>query len=274
MTTTHPHEGQPGLPFLLRTARRTYARGVVEALAEAGFDDVPRNGAFVLSGIGNGAAAVQLLPGLGVSKQAASKLVDTLVLRGYLARGEDLEDRRRLTLTLTDRGEAAAAAVRAGADAVDRRLADRLGAADRRTLRRALYVLGSLDDEGAADAGPARMNAFCPVFPVRDLEAALAHYAALGFTTRPYTDGGYGFADRDEVSLHLALLPDHRPDANVCAAYLHVDDADALAARWSAPGIGGRTVAPADTGYGLREGAHTDPDGNLIRFGSPIPDGD
>ena len=47
-----------------------------------------------------------------------------------------------------------------------------------------------------------------------------------------------------------------------------VPDADALAARWAGTG---RTTAPVNTGYGLREGAHVDPDGNLLRFGSPLP---
>ena len=51
------------------------------------------------------------------------------------------------------------------------------------------------------------------------------------------------------------------------AAYLHVPDADALAARWSSVE---RTGTPVDTDYGLREGWHIDPDGNLLRFGSPI----
>ena len=49
-------------------------------------------------------------------------------------------------------------------------------------------------------------------------------------------------------------------------------DADALYAEWSRPGIGGQTLAVCLTPYQLREGAHIDPDGNLIRFGSPIPD--
>jgi hypothetical protein len=29
-------------------------------------------------------------------------------------------------------------------------------------------------------------------------------------------------------------------------------------------------MPPTDTDYGLREGAHIDPDNNLIRFGSPL----
>jgi hypothetical protein len=35
-------------------------------------------------------------------------------------------------------------------------------------------------------------------------------------------------------------------------------------------GVAGELVAPFDTDYGLREGSHVDPDGNVIRFGSPI----
>ena len=46
-------------------------------------------------------------------------------------------------------------------------------------------------------------------------------------------------------------------------------DADALFEEWSRPGIGGRTTPVGPTPYGMREGSHTDPDGNLIRFGSP-----
>jgi hypothetical protein len=32
-------------------------------------------------------------------------------------------------------------------------------------------------------------------------------------------------------------------------------------------------AAPVDTDHGIREGAHVDPDGNLLRFGSPLPSG-
>jgi hypothetical protein len=46
---------------------------------------------------------------------------------------------------------------------------------------------------------------------------------------------------------------------------------DALYDEWVRPGIGGRTRRVKDTPYKLREGSHVDPDGNLIRFGSPMP---
>ena len=120
-----------------------------------------------------------------------------------------------------------------------------------------------------------RLRSFSPVFPVRDLRRALAHYASLGFEVRPYADGdGYGFADRDGVSLHLSLEFGHEEadHEHVGAAYLYVADADALYDEWARSGVGGMTERVGDTPYKLREGSHVDPDGNLIRFGSPMPD--
>jgi hypothetical protein len=106
-----------------------------------------------------------------------------------------------------------------------------------------------------------------PIFPVTDLHRALEHYAALGCTVSRHDDT-YGFAALAGVELHLTVVPDHDPLRTAAAAYLHVPDADAVAAMWAdVP----RTGAPVDTGYGLREGWHIDPDGNLLRFGSPIP---
>jgi hypothetical protein len=49
---------------------------------------------------------------------------------------------------------------------------------------------------------------------------------------------------------------------------MHVDDADALAEEWAGSGVD--FVQPEDFAYGKREGSHQDPDGNLIRFGSPL----
>jgi DNA-binding MarR family transcriptional regulator len=62
-----------------------------------------------------------------VSKQAAGQLVDTLVLRGYLDRSIDVEDRRRLTVSLTERGRGAAEAIRAAVEGVDAELLSRVG---------------------------------------------------------------------------------------------------------------------------------------------------
>jgi catechol 2,3-dioxygenase-like lactoylglutathione lyase family enzyme len=105
-----------------------------------------------------------------------------------------------------------------------------------------------------------------PIFAVRDLAVALEHYRRLGFSVREYAGRGYGFATRDNVEIHLGVTPDDRRAPG--AAYLFVDDADELAARWRAAGVEVHT--PEDTEWGQHEGAVVDPDGNVIRFGSPM----
>src|SRR5579863_10135672 len=100
-------------PALLRVARRTYGFAVTQALAEEGCGDMPRNGSFVIGAIARtGAPLSEIIVALGVSKQAAGQLVDTLVARGYLDRAADPDDRRRLTISLTGRGHAAAEVIR------------------------------------------------------------------------------------------------------------------------------------------------------------------
>ncbi|MDH4144908.1 MAG: VOC family protein [Acidimicrobiia bacterium] len=114
-------------------------------------------------------------------------------------------------------------------------------------------------------------TAFAAILPVRDLVAAAAHYRALGFAVEAFQgDAPYAFASWGPVDLHLAGSAGLDPATNSSMAYLYVDDADALYARWRAAGVAGRLVVPLDTDYGLREGAHVDPDGNLLRFGSPL----
>ena len=108
------------------------------------------------------------------------------------------------------------------------------------------------------------------MFVTTDLGRALRHYAHLGFTVEAY-DGGdhYGYACRDGIEIHLAKVDHVDRRTTTSCAYLWVDDAHALYAEWSATGVDGRLHGPERTDYGLDEGAHVDPDGNVIRFGSP-----
>jgi DNA-binding MarR family transcriptional regulator len=130
------------IPALLRAARGAYGGEIRERLAIAGFDDLPRNGPFVLGGIANqGVAAGDLIRQLGVSKQATAQLVDTLVLRGYLERTTNPDDRRRLDLALTDRGRAAAAEIREAVVAVDEQLERKLAPDGVAALRSGLVAL-------------------------------------------------------------------------------------------------------------------------------------
>ena len=254
------------MPALLRAARGPYRDAVVASLAAAGYDDLPRNGAYVIGGIANnGSALGDLVRQLGVSKQAAGQLIDTLVMRGYLDRRPDADDRRKLTIELTERGRAAAAAVALGVRSVDRDLAARLSPAHQSAMRAGLAALADLSEAPAE--GP-RFLDIAPIFTVADLGAGLEHYRTLGFSVRSYDDGYGCFASRNGVNLHLTIN-DGQPHAGG-ALYLEVDDADTVYANWSQPEVKGVTVVPADTEWGMHEGSHTDPDGNVIRFGSPM----
>ena len=89
---------------------------------------MPRNGIYVVGAVARtGAPLGHIIDGLGVSKQSAGQLVDTLVTRGYLDRSVDPEDRRRLTIQLTERGQAAAEVIRSAVDAVEADLVGRVG---------------------------------------------------------------------------------------------------------------------------------------------------
>ena len=112
-----------------------------------------------------------------------------------------------------------------------------------------------------------------PVFVTTDLARALAHYERLGFAVEAYDNADYyGYASRDGIEIHLAKVGQLDLRTTTSCAYLWVDDAAALHEEWAAAGVEGKMDAPTSTTYGIDEGAHIDPDGNLIRFGSrPLP---
>jgi len=114
----------------------------------------------------------------------------------------------------------------------------------------------------------ATFTSIAPIFPTADMDAMRAHYEALGFAVQVH-GGGYSTAARDGVRLHFRHDPDLAPEGERGAAYIAVDDADALHAEWTAAGVG-ETSDLFDPGFGVWEAAHTDGDGNLLRFGSPV----
>jgi len=132
------------LPFLLRHARGTYGSAMSAALAAAGFGDLPKSGFHVLGGLARRKGArplSEVIEELRLSKQAAGQLVDRLVTHGYLERDVDAEDRRRLTVALTQRGRAAATVLGAARARVDAELLSRTGPKDLERARRVLAVL-------------------------------------------------------------------------------------------------------------------------------------
>jgi DNA-binding MarR family transcriptional regulator len=92
-------------------------------------------------------SAGDMISGLDVSKQAASQLIDTLVLRGYLTREVNSEDRRRMVIDLTERGRAAATAVRSGIEEIDLELAKMISPSQMEGLRAGLEALAKIKDQ-------------------------------------------------------------------------------------------------------------------------------
>jgi DNA-binding MarR family transcriptional regulator len=83
-------------------------------------------------------AQSDVVESLGLSKQAASQLIDTLVLREYLERRNDPEDRRRMEVRLTDRGRTASIAIQTAIDATEAALAQLITADELHGLRAGL----------------------------------------------------------------------------------------------------------------------------------------
>jgi uncharacterized glyoxalase superfamily protein PhnB len=120
-----------------------------------------------------------------------------------------------------------------------------------------------------------RATGVAPVFVSRDVDLALGRYRRLGFDVRSYRDGPdepviYGYLCFGPGEIHIARVDALDPKTTTSACYLYVEDADAVYEAWKAAGVEGRLHPPRDTPYGLRELAYVDPDGNLVRVGSPL----
>ncbi len=125
-----------------------------------------------------------------------------------------------------------------------------------------------------------------PALPVRDMQAALAHYVErFGFEVRHH-DGDFAVITRDDAVLHLWGATDEdwrtRPDlaarpicsgaesfiAGTASCRIEVTDVDALYAELEAADV----LHPVSrdgvttTDFGTREFATLDTDGNLISF--------
>ena len=150
MTDENPWYDTIPIPALLRGARNTYGAAMRKALEEADCDDVPGNGMYVIGSLAMATGVTPLstlIMALKTSKQAAGQLVDTLVLRGYLKREADEEDRRRFTLKLTERGWHAAAVQREERERIDAELAKRVGADTVAAARKTLGALVAMGHE-------------------------------------------------------------------------------------------------------------------------------
>jgi DNA-binding MarR family transcriptional regulator len=130
------------LSALLYATRGTYTDAVRRAQAKVGCADVPVSGEFILNAMEwSGATFESVVRFMGVSKQSVSQSVEMLAERGYLERRPDPSDRRRVILSLTDRGHVAGKAGQIAIQQVDRELRARVG---REAIARARATLIAL----------------------------------------------------------------------------------------------------------------------------------
>jgi DNA-binding MarR family transcriptional regulator len=132
------------IPALLRHARAAYGNAMRAALENACCNDIPKSGLYVIGGLALGAGGVplgELAAELGMSKQSAGQLVDSLVLRGYLNRTVDPDDRRKISITLSERGHMAAKIQAAARERVDAALTTKVGAECVSQMRKDLATL-------------------------------------------------------------------------------------------------------------------------------------
>ena len=144
------------LSALLQVARSTYSHAVDAAQARIGCDDLPATGAYIISAMHwSGASLESVIRWMGVTKQAVGQAVDTLVTRGYLERSHDHSDRRRVNLTLTERGRKAGVAARSAIERVDAELRVRVGTRKVADTRATLVALLEIDRRELRGVGPA-----------------------------------------------------------------------------------------------------------------------
>jgi hypothetical protein len=122
------------------------------------------------------------------------------------------------------------------------------------------------DRQVQAHGGGWQASGFEPIFNVCDVARSTDHYAKMGFEISVH-DESYAFAHRGRnLTIHLTRGEENQGAGSL---YIHCEDADELAEEWRKAGLS--VTGPIDEEYGKREGSHADPDGNVIRFGSPLP---
>jgi DNA-binding MarR family transcriptional regulator len=141
---------EPDLAIILVAANRCLNDRLVGAVRETGARDIRPAFGFVIRAVDAEEPTVgRLAELLGVTRQAASKLADEMVERGYLLRASDPDDRRRTRLRLSAKGRRVRQRAAAESEAIEAELREAVGDRAVAGLRRAL--LAFVEREGALD---------------------------------------------------------------------------------------------------------------------------
>ena len=140
----------PDLAIILVAATRCLNDRLIGAVRETGARNARPAFGFVIRAVDAEEPTVtRLAELLGVSRQAASKLADEMVQRGYLLRAADPGDRRRTRLRLSAKGRRVRVRAAAESAAIEAELRAAVGDRAVDGLRRAL--LAFVEREGALD---------------------------------------------------------------------------------------------------------------------------
>lgn len=130
--------------MLLNLAFRTFKEQLHGHLRERGFADVGAADGYVLRTVQGGDLNLkQLAQALGLTPQGTLKVVDDMVLRGYLTRRADATDGRVKRLQTTARADALLKEARRFHALFEARLRKRLGATGADATRKALEAIVS-----------------------------------------------------------------------------------------------------------------------------------
>jgi DNA-binding MarR family transcriptional regulator len=137
----------PALARLFAIAYRSLIDGLHERLRAGGWDDVrPAYGFVLLAARSAPTTSTELGVLMGTTKQAASKLVDSMEAVGYVTRGTGATDARLRPVELTDRGRRLLAAVESIYADLESTWADAIGRRRLEQLRADLVAVLALPD--------------------------------------------------------------------------------------------------------------------------------
>jgi DNA-binding MarR family transcriptional regulator len=140
---------EPSVNFgvLLFIPYRHMENRILQAISEAGFDDVTLAQARVFQRIAPGGSRLtELAEQAQMTKQSAAGLVDELERMRYVRRVPDPKDRRARLIQIDRRGRQAAKAAQAAHDEIQAEWRSRLGARRFVQLRQALEDLREITD--------------------------------------------------------------------------------------------------------------------------------
>jgi DNA-binding MarR family transcriptional regulator len=149
----------PDIAILLTAAGRAVADRLADTMKAARLDEVRSNHGFVIRALGDdGLTLTELAGRLGVTKQAAQKVVDDMERNRLVERVQAERDRRAKTIRLTRRGQKVRRTALAASRRMEAELRDELGNAVVDAARQALEHFvdrnGGLEEARAGRARP------------------------------------------------------------------------------------------------------------------------